>query len=284
MKSSSNELKLGSQRLADGPLRLAALAVVFGAVAGAQSVSASLSTVPQPYSVRPVFDASGNTYFLYGPATADAAQTQSGGGTCTGTTNSGIPYSEPCPDAAVSKFDASGKQVWGTLLGGPTADLATALVVDGQGNVLLTGRTAGQFPTTPGAAISVSATATTFAAMISSDGTRILYSTYLPDSVASTSLIAVDATGNAYVAGKTSTGQAVVLKLSPDGSSINYNVSLSGSGMNAITAIAAGTAGTAVVAGQTTSSDFPVTAGAFQHQLRGIQNCFLVRLDPSGNS
>jgi uncharacterized protein (TIGR03437 family) len=183
----------------------------------------------------------------------------------------------------VSKFDASGKQVWGTLLGGPTADLGTALVVDSQGNVLLTGRTAGQFPTTPGAAISASTTATTFAAKFSSDGAKILYSTYLPDSVTSTSLITADAAGNAYVAGKTSTGQALVVKLSPDGSSIGYKVILGGSGMNAITAMAAGATGTLVVAGQTTSQDFPVTTGAFQPQLRGIQNCFLVRLDPSGS-
>ena len=282
MKSSNDERRAGLEGLGVGALRLAALAFVFGASVIAQSIPASISTIPQRYS-DPFFDASGNTYYLLGAPTAGAAQTQPGGGTCLGTTNRGIPYSAPCPDAAVSKFDPSGNQVWGTLLGGPTADTGTALVIDTEGNVLLAGRTAGQFPTTPGAAIGSSTTAMAFAAKISSDGTRILYSTYLPDSVAATSLIAVDAAGSAYVAGKTSTGQALVLKLSPDGSTINYNVILGGSGANAITGIAVDLAGNAVVAGQTTSSDFPVTTGAFQQHLKGIQNCFLARLNSAGS-
>jgi uncharacterized protein (TIGR03437 family) len=282
MKSSNNQQRAGSEGLGGGALRLAALVFVFTGSVIAQSIPASISTIPQRYS-DPVFDAAGNTYYLLGPSTAGAAQTQPGGGTCLGATNRGIPYSGPCPDAAVSKFDPSGNQVWGTLLGGPTADTGTALVIDTKGNVLLTGRTAGQFPTTPGAAIGSSTSAMAFAAKISSDGTRVLYSTYLPDSVAATSLIAVDAAGSAYVGGKTSTGQALVLKLSPDGSTIDYNVIVGGSGAVALTSIAVDLAGNAIVAGQTTSSDFPVTTDAFQQHLKGIQNCFLVRLDSAGN-
>jgi uncharacterized protein (TIGR03437 family) len=38
-----------------------------------------------------------------------------------------------------------------------------------------------------------------------------------------------------------------------------------------------------LVTGQTTSPDFPVTAGAFQQQLKGSQNSFLVKLSPSGS-
>jgi uncharacterized protein (TIGR03437 family) len=183
----------------------------------------------------------------------------------------------------VSKVDPSGHQIWGTLLGGPTADHGTALAIDINGNVAFTGSTGGQFPTTPGAAIQSSTTATAFAAKVSSDGSKFLYSTYLPDSVAATSAIAVDTAGSAYVAGKTSAGHAFVLKLSADGSTINYNVTLGGSGADAAIAIAVDPAGNAFVAGQTTSPDFPVTAGAFQQQLKGSQNSFLVKLSPSGS-
>jgi uncharacterized protein (TIGR03437 family) len=259
------------------------LILVFAASAFAQSVPASISTIQQPNSDHPFFDASGNTYFLGGQPTAGAAQTQPGGGTCFSVTSLGIPISLPCPDARVMKVDLSGNQIWGTLLGGPTADTGSALAVDTAGNVVFTGSTDGQFPTTPGAAIGSSTTAKAFAARVTADGSKFIYSTYLPDSVAASSSIAVDAAGNAYIAGKTSGGRAFVLKLNPDGSTITYNVILGASSADAITAIAADSAGNAIVAGRTFSPDFPVTAGAFQQHLKGIRNCFLVRLDPAGN-
>jgi uncharacterized protein (TIGR03437 family) len=283
MKSSEVERRMGLERLGAGALRLTALIFAFVANASAQSVPASISTIQQPGD-HPIFDASGNAYYLSlsGPPTAGAAQTQPGGGTCSFATNLGIPYSGPCPDAAVMKVDPSGNEIWGTLLGGPTADTGTALAVDSNGNVVLTGSTGGQFPTTPGAAIASSTTSTVFAAKISADGSKFLYSTYLPDSAAASSYIAVDAAGNAYIAGKTSAGYPFVLKLSADGS-IVYNATLAASSADAVTAIAADSAGNALVAGNTTSPDFPVTPGAFQQQLKGSQNCFLIRLDPSGN-
>jgi uncharacterized protein (TIGR03437 family) len=119
--------------------------------------------------------------------------------------------------------------------------------------------------------------------MVSADGSKFLYSTYLPESVAASSSIAVDAAGNAYIAGQTSSGHASIVKLSADGSTIDYNVTLGGSGADAVTAIAVDSTGNAFVAGQTTSPDFPVTAGAFHEHLNGSQNGFLVRLDASGN-
>jgi uncharacterized protein (TIGR03437 family) len=183
----------------------------------------------------------------------------------------------------VIKVDPSGNKIWGTLLGGPTADIGTALAVDADGNVAFTGSTGGQFPTTPGAAIGASTGATVFAAKVTADGSRFLYSTYLPESLATSSAIAVDAAGNAYIAGKTSAGHAFVLKLSADGSTIDYNVTLAGSGADAATAIAVDAAGDAFVAGQTTSPDFRVSANAFQQHLKGTQNSFLVELSPSGN-
>jgi len=181
------------------------------------------------------------------------------------------------------KVDPSGNQIWGTLLGGPTRDKGTALAIDASGNVVLTGSTDGQFPTTSGAAIESSASAKAFAAKIKADGSEFLYSTYLPEFAASSSAIALDAGGNAYIGGETSAGRAFVLKLSADGSTIDYTVTLGGGGADAITAITVDPAGDALVAGQTTSPDFPVTAGAFQQNLSGTRNVFLVKLSPSGS-
>jgi len=284
MKRWNDERRAGAERLGGAAVRLIALILVPAASAIVQSAPASISTIPQPSLGHPVFDASGNTYYLFGQPTAGAAQTQTGGGTCIGGPGlHGGPGVLPCPDASVIKVDPSGNQIWGTLLGGPTADNATALAIATNGNVAFTGSTGGQFPTTPGAAIRSSASATAFAAMVTADGSKFLYSTYLPESLVASSAIAVDAAGSAYIAGKTSAGHAFVLKLSADGSTIKYNVTLAGSGADAATAITVDPAGNAVVVGQTTSPDFPVTARAFQQQLKGTQNNFLVRLDPSGN-
>ncbi len=195
----------------------------------------------------------------------------------------GGPFPFPCSDASVMKVDPSGNEIWDTLLGGPTADSATALAVATNGSVAFTGSTGGLFPTTPGAAIGFSTSAKVFAAMVSADGSKFIYSTYLPESVAASSSIAVDAAGNAYIAGKTSSGHASIVKLSADGSAIVYNATLAGSSADAVTAIAVDSAGDAFVAGQTTSPDFPVTAGAFQQHLNGSQNGFLVKLSPSGS-
>jgi uncharacterized protein (TIGR03437 family) len=101
--------------------------------------------------------------------------------------------------------------------------------------------------------------------------------------VGASSSIAVDVAGNAYIAGKTSSGHASIVKLSADGSTIKYSVTLAGSGADSVTAIAVDSAGNALVTGQTTSPDFPVAAGAFQQHLKGTWNSFLVRLDPGGN-
>ncbi|MBK5292333.1 MAG: hypothetical protein JJE04_11740 [Acidobacteriia bacterium] len=167
------------------------------------------------------------------------------------------------------KADPSGNQIWGTLLGGATADTGTALVIDTDGNFVLTGSTGGQFPTTRGAAIESRTGPAVIASEISADGSKFLYSTYLPASLAASSSIAVDTAGNAHSAGQTTEGHAFVLKLSSDGSTIRYNVTFGGGGVDAATAITVNSAGNAFVVGQTTSPDFPVTAGAFQQHLRG---------------
>ena len=243
---------------------------------------ASVTTTPVPGFGPAVFDASGNLYFFQaGPVTPGAAQTQNGGGSCL-TSNGFFSALGPCSDGYVGKVDASGNLIFGTYLGGSTADQSTALAVDAAGNVFVTGSTGGAFPTTAKSAIAVSTVSKSFAAKISADGSRVLYSTYLPDTAATTSAIAIDAQGNAYIAGKSSTGHAFVVKLSADGSSFVYNTSLAGSVQDSGAAISADSAGNVSVAGQTTSPDFPVTPKAVQNRLQGAQNGFIARLDPSG--
>ena len=238
-------------------------------------------------------DAAGNVYFTgstgNGQVTAGAAQTQSGGGTCY--TNA-FPIGEvptTCTDAYISKADSAGNMVFATLLGGPTADGASALAVDGAGNIFVTGSTGGSFPTTPNAAIPTSITSHVFAAKLSADGSRFLYSTYLPDTAAGANAIAIDAQGAAYIGGQSAAGHAYVLKLSPDGGTIVYNsyAEMAGSNPDASNrgltlALLVDAAGNAIVGGWTNEADFPASPGVVQIHLAGVQSVFVAKLDSSG--
>lgn len=179
--------------------------------------------------------------------------------------------------------DTAGNTVFGTFLGGPTWDTGTALAVDSTGNVYVTGTTRGSFPTTPTAAIPASTSSNVFAVKLSADGSRFVYSTYLPSDMRTASGIAVDAQGNAVVVGQTAAGHACVVKLSADGSTFLYTTVLAGTNQESATAVVTDPAGNAVVAGHTKSADFPVSAAAFQPRLAGAQNVFLAKLDPAGN-
>jgi uncharacterized protein (TIGR03437 family) len=273
---------IGAEGRIPAAIRLIASALALASAMAAQTIPAAATTVVQPSYGNAVFDSTGNAYYLEGPVTPGAAQTQSGG-TCLTVIFHGAMVPEPCPAAGVTKVDPSGNVVFGTLLGGYMADSGSALAVDAAGNVFLTGTTGGLFPTTAGAAIPMSTVATVFAARLNADGSKFVYSTYLPATAATSAAIAVDAQDNAYIAGTSGAHHAYVIKVSSDGSTILYNVALAGSGTDAATAIAIDAAGNVTVAGQTTSADFPVTKGAFQPKLAGVRNNFLTRLDPAGN-
>src|ERR1035441_5645056 len=169
-----------------------------------RSQPASITNTPPAFYLPVVparADASGNVFYFGtahgqgndGPVTQGAVQTQNGGGTCylagLGQAGSTGNFPIPCTDAWVAKVDASGALAFGTLLGGQTDDSATALAVDGAGNIFVAGSTGGSFPTAPLAAIRSSTTARTFAAKLSSDGGHILFATYLPDALGTVSAI-----------------------------------------------------------------------------------------------
>ncbi len=105
--------------------------------------------------------------------------------------------------------------------------------------------------------------------------------------------IQLDASGNIYIAGSFTPGNpkdsqdtsdAFVAKLSPDGATVLYLTTLSGSFSDDANAIALGPDGSAYVAGSTGSSDFPTTSGAYQttFDFRGASQGFLVKLNPAG--
>jgi len=223
------------------------------------------------------------------PATAGTAQPNYGGGMCQEL--EGGP-TIPCTDAFVAKINAAtGKVLWATYLGGDTNDGGTGIAVDAQGNVYVTGYTNGDFPVTSNAYLS-NPGAGMFVTKISADGSTFLYSTHLPGAVPTMGtrmliapynpapVIAVDAQGNAYISGPTTPEIMFAVKLNPQGSALVYNTALAGVALS--TAIMVDSGGNAYLTGMTQGGLLPVTPGAAQSKLAGIQNAFVEKLDPSG--
>jgi len=309
MDSLRSRRREGSPRLRKESKRLVLvgclMAITWPPPANAQPLPGSITTnnIPLPHGTSTV-DAQGNVYSttsLVPPATTTpgAAQTQPGGGACFIIT----PPSEspaPCYQTYIVKSNGSGGTVFATYLGGASNSNGQAIAVDAAGNIYVAGATGGSFPITANAAIQTSGASlacpfggscATFAAKLSADGSKFLYVTFLPTGVAMVNGIAVDAQGNAYIAGATSTtytpGQtamhASVVKLSADGSTVVYTKVLAGSNQDSAVSVAADPVGNAYVTGLTGSPDFPVTGGAIQSQLAGAQNAFVTKLDPAGN-
>jgi beta-propeller repeat-containing protein len=129
------------------------------------------------------------------------------------------------------------------------------------------------------------------------------YSTYLGGSGADVARgIAVDRFGKAYVTGQTTSLNfptragafqttfagsldVFVTKLNETGSALVYSTYLGGLGFDAGQSIDVDADGNAYVAGNTTSSDFPSTAGAFQPVFGGGgQDAFVTKLNATGSA
>jgi uncharacterized protein (TIGR03437 family) len=97
--------------------------------------------------------------------------------------------------------------------------------------------------------------------------------------------VTTDTAGNIYAAGSQGTppvSHAFVAKLSPAGQ-ILYSTTFAGSKVDSAAAIAVDATGAAYILGNTSSADFPVTAGVLQTTLAAPhEQGFAAKVDPSG--
>jgi hypothetical protein len=210
--------------------------------------------------------------------------------------------------AFVMKLDPSGERIiFSTFLQGSADDAGNAIAVDTIGNVYVTGSTAStDFPVTPGAWQPTKPTGSpnAFIAKLSPLGV-LAYSTYIGGTGASFGhAIAVDGGGNAYVTGSTTAadfpttagaaqpqtrdlahrGDAFVTKLNAAGTAAVYSTFLGGQGIEVGLGIAVDETGSAYVAGQTNSADFPAAAGAVRSPGKGLSDAFVVKLSSDGSA
>ncbi|MDP9114749.1 MAG: SBBP repeat-containing protein [Acidobacteriota bacterium] len=204
-------------------------------------------------------------------------------------------------DAFIVKLNPTGTALlYATYIGGSGDDRAAAIAVNGSGQACVTGSTASaNFPLLLPLRTNLGGAKTAFVLKLNATGNQLLYSTYLGGTNYDLgTAIAVDAAGNAYVAGDTLSSnfpvsggvQAVfgggtdvfVSKLTTVGA-LSYSTYLGGAGNEHAGGIAVDTTGAAYVAGGTTSTNFPV-AGAIQPVNRGAQDAFIAKLSPSGGA
>ena len=209
-------------------------------------------------------------------------------------------------DAFVTKVAPDGSALlYSSYLGGNGDDTGYGIAVDSSGRAYVTGVTSSaNFPVTPGAFQPVlSGGGDAFIARISSAGTTLLDGTYLGGSSGEFGYgICVDTAGNVYVAGDTPSTNfpttpgafrtafcggvwdGFVTKLNFGGVGLAWSSYLGGSAIDTIHGIAIDASGNVYVAGWTTSTNFPVTAGAPQTVIGGGSDAFVARFGPDGTT
>ena len=189
----------------------------------------------------------------------------------------------------MTKFSSDGSEIlYSSYLGGTSGNnFPSGIAVDSAGSAWIAGFTAsGSFPLAGNAfQRSLRSDGNGFVSKVSPDGTKLLYSTYLGGGNTDDLLgIAVDSTGNAYVAGwsnsinfptvnayqaappSNSPTTGVVAKINPNAaSSLVYSTYLGGAGGSTLlSGVAVDGKGNIFVGGETKSPSFPVTANAVQ--------------------
>jgi Beta-propeller repeat len=195
---------------------------------------------------------------------------------------------------------------YSTYLGGKGVSEAKAIAVDSSGSIYVTGTTdSPDFPIKDAAQTSLRTRVASFVTKLDSTG-RLVYSTYLNGCEAGS--IAVDASGNAYVAGhaeptifETTEGAfqisrpnpaGFVLKLNASGNKILYSTFLGGSsGEDEVKHIVVDHKEQVYATGVTGSEDFPITKTAFQHEYKGSKllvdhspESFVAKLNAAGSA
>jgi hypothetical protein len=187
-------------------------------------------------------------------------------------------------DAAVFRLNAAGSAFqYSRIFGGGSDDVALGVDTDEYDNAYIVGRTDSvDFPVTSGAHKTVfGGGSDAFVTKLNNSGSAYMYSTYAGGaSYDSAWAVAVDDIENARVAGYSYVnGQydAWAFRVNIYGSGLISSLKFGGTSTDFCTGIALDSARNAFVVGTTASGDFPVTAGAFQGTLRGI-DAFVAKL------
>ncbi len=206
-------------------------------------------------------------------------------------------------DLFVTKLSADGSKIlYSTYIGGSGDDVGYGIAVDSAGNAYITGDTSStNFPVEKAFQKALGGMFDAFALKLSSDGSKLLYSTYIGGTQGDRGdAIAVDGSGNAYVTGYTYSTDfpllnpiqkaftdgnvhCFVTKLDATGSTLYYSTYLGGGDdrPEQATGIAVDSEGNAYVTGYTNSARFP-SVNPIQ-KFVGPTDVFVTKIKPDGS-
>jgi hypothetical protein len=193
--------------------------------------------------------------------------------------------------------------IYSTYIGGGGDDVGTAIAIDASGNAYVTGYTkSNDLPTASAYDSTRGGSQDAFVLKLNAAGNALVYSTYLGGSGGSDVGygIAIDSAGSAYVTGFASSadfpttigaahssyagGDAFVAKLGIAGNTLVYSTFIGGSASDSGYGIALDASGNAVIVGETSSSNFSVTAAGYQQTYGGGTDAFVTKLNSTGTA
>jgi hypothetical protein len=201
--------------------------------------------------------------------------------------------------------------VYSTYLGGSVQDVGFGIALDSSNNAIVTGYSySPDFPVTKGAfQTSTTVNGSAFVTKLNVGATAEIYSTYLGGTTGTSAgnSIKVDSAGNAYVTGYTCAsdfpvtagvvqpifggdctpagGDAFVTKLNPTGTApLLFSTYLGGTGDDVGFSIGLDQSNNVYITGRSSSTNYPVTAGAFQPANAGSYDAIYTVLNPTGTS
>lgn len=208
-------------------------------------------------------------------------------------------------DAFVTKLSPDGSQIlWSTYLGGSKEEMPQGIAIDSANNVYLTGQTTSKdFPVVNAFQPQSHTYSTGFVSKLSSDGSKLIYSTFLGGSSSDNiAAVAVDEKDEAVVVGMTNSldyplmnplqatcpgcqyGNAVITKFSADGSALVFSTYLGGASPAEAVGVALDASDSIYLTGST-QANFPTTPNAFHITCTSNTQCpFVSKLDASGQN
>ncbi|HEX8688586.1 MAG TPA: SBBP repeat-containing protein, partial [Pyrinomonadaceae bacterium] len=210
-------------------------------------------------------------------------------------------------DAYLAKFNPAGDAlIYSTYLGGNANDSGFGVAADSSGNAYIVGETEStNFPTASPFQAANAGGRDAFVAKVKSDGSGLIFSTYLGGSgdVEVAQAVAVDPAGLPVVVGQTNsanfptanafqpanggtviTQDAFLTKLNATGSALVYSTYFGGAGGEIAFGVAVDSAGNPYVAGATASTNTLPTANAIQCVRGGGSDVFVAKFNANASA